>query len=563
MDLRIFLARFIPQICGIITISYTPFATIDPTSPIKMTLIGTFAFGLLFMLAISNPIELKFNSLVLIFLLAFSINLVIIFFTSKENKVEQFYGTWSRNFGLLSQISLIIFCATAVVYSSSNLILKLKKSLLLYGSINMAYGTLQVMGEDFIKSWDTTFVDSARGFFANPNQYSSFTAMVALVSMSNLLNTKRKFSENLGTLTFIGFAVVNIYFANSIQGFVVLGIGILILFLLFIRQSFLSKKYFFMALTAVVLSMCIAILDVFQKVPWKSFLYSSTLEARGDYWRAGITMGRNHPVFGVGLDKYLEWYRVSRDNVAAARPYAIEVSNSAHNMFIDYFAWGGYPLLIMYSLFQLFVVIKLFKIVLKENRCTPESLVLLIIYIAYFLQSLISPIHLGFAVWGWLVSGLILGLKLEKNNEKFEKSIKHTLKTNQLEVFVNQKTKTISLFLFGTIIGALISTPYVIQETRFRNGVYGEKSYSQMYNAAYIWPKSSTRMAQASWKLYVNGSIDKSLKVALDAVKYSPNNYYGWMVLYSRSDLSEKLKKEVEKNIIRLEPRAGNILKFK
>jgi hypothetical protein len=83
-----------------------------------------------------------------------------------------------------------------------------------------------------------------------------------------------------------------------------------------------------------------------------------------------------------------------------------------------------------------------------------------------------------------------------------------------------------------------------------------------MYNAAYIWPKSSTRMAQASWKLYINGSTDKSLEVALDAVRYSPNNFYGWMVLYSRSDLDENLRKEVEKNINRLEPRANNIKKF-
>ena len=129
-------------------------------------------------------------------------------------------------------------------------------------------------------------------------------------------------------------------------------------------------------------------------------------------------------------------------------------------------------------------------------------------------------------------------------------------------MFVNQRTKTVSLFLLGITVGALISTPYIIQEIRFRNGVYGEKSYSQMYNAAYIWPKSSTRMAQASWKLYINGSTDKSLEVALDAVRYSPNNFYGWMVLYSRSDLDENLRKEVEKNINRLEPRANNIKKF-
>ena len=562
MNLRIFLDRFIPQICGIITISFTPFATIDPTSPIKMALLGTCAFGLLFAIFLLKPSQLHSNSLGNYLLLGLTISLLVVFFKSEENKIEQFYGTISRNFGLLSQLSLIIFCAAGAAYSSSNLILKIKKSILLYGSINMAYGTLQVMGEDFVSSWDTTFVNTARGFFANPNQYSSFTAMVALVSMSNLLDKKRKLSENLGTLSFASFAILNIYFANSVQGFVVLGAGILLLILLFIHQKFQDKKYFISALSVAVTLTFIAVLDIFQKVPWKPYLYSSTIETRGDYWRTGIAMGQNHPIFGVGLDKYLEWYRSSRDSVAAARPYANEVSNSAHNIFIDYFAWGGYPLLIMYSLLQLYIVVKLFKIVMNLKRYNSESLVVLMIFIVYFLQSLISPVHLGFAVWGWLASGLILGWKLEKNSEKIEINVKHKLKVNQSEVFVNQRTKTVSLFLLGITVGALISTPYIIQEIRFRNGVYGEKSYSQMYNAAYIWPKSSTRMAQASWKLYINGSTDKSLEVALDAVRYSPNNFYGWMVLYSRSDLDENLRKEVEKNINRLEPRANNIKKF-
>jgi hypothetical protein len=306
----------------------------------------------------------------------------------------------------------------------------------------------------------------------------------------------------------------------------------------------------------------IAVLDIFQKVPWKPYLYSSTIETRGDYWRTGISMGQNHPIFGVGLDKYLEWYRSSRDSVTAARPYANEVSNSAHNIFIDYFAWGGYPLLIMYSLLQLYIIAKLIKIVINVKRYNSDSLVVLMIFTVYFLQSLISPVHLGFAVWGWIANGLILGWKLEKNDEKFEISMKRNLKTNQSEVFVNQKTKTISFFFLGITVGALISTPYLIQEVRFINGVYGEKSYAQMYNAAYIWPKSSTRMAQASWKLYINGSIDKSLEVALDAVNYSPNNFYSWLALYSRSDLDENLKKEVEKNIQRLEPRENNVKKF-
>ena len=60
----------------------------------------------------------------------------------------------------------------------------------------------------------------------------------------------------------------------------------------------------------------------------------------------------------------------------------------------------------------------------------------------------------------------------------------------------------------------------------------------------------------------MRGSKDKSLQLALDAVKYSSNNYYAWLVLYSRPDLNKELTEEAKKNINRLEPRPKNIKKL-
>lgn len=560
MDLKLFLARVIPHMCGIITISYTPFATIDPTSPIKMTLIATFAFGLLFILLLTELRNLKLDIKILVLLMVFSINLLIVFIHSDENKIEQFYGTVGRNVGLLTQISLIIFCAGTTVYSSPDLISRLKKLLLIYGSINMAYGTLQVMGEDFVTSWDTTYVDSARGFFANPNQNSTFNAILALVSISNLLDRKRKLSEHLGSLVFFSFAFFNIYFSNSTQGFLILVAGLVILFLLFLRQNVKYNKYYFSGSLA---SSCIAViatLDLFQKVPWNPILHSATVSVRGDYLRAGISMGSDNPVFGLGLDKFFEWYRVYRDDIAGTRPWQNEVSNSAHNYFIDYFAFGGYPLLILYSIIQFLVVVKLFKLLKRQREYNSELIFLLLFFVAHTLQSLISPMHTGLFIWGWVVTGLILGWKIQNTQGTNGRPVKLGLNQSSSEQKIETKTKVLSIFSIGILLGALISSPFIIGEARFRQGVYGVKSPSQMYKAAYIWPKSSTRMAQSSWKLYLSGSADKSLQVALDAVKISPNNYYAWLVLYARTDLTAPLMAEVEKNINRLEPRPDNII---
>ena len=121
MNLNIFFSRIIPHICGIITISYTPFTSIDPTSPVKMAILGTCAFAFLFILFFTYPIELKSNNRALLIILIFVFDLLLVFFLSPENKVEQFYGAISRNFGLLTQISLAIFFLVSALFSSPNL----------------------------------------------------------------------------------------------------------------------------------------------------------------------------------------------------------------------------------------------------------------------------------------------------------------------------------------------------------------------------------------------------------------------------------------------------------
>jgi len=561
MNLNTLFSRVIPHICGIITISYTPFASIDPTSPVKMAILGTCAFTIFLIIITTYPVGLKSNTQVLLVVFLFVTDLFLVFFLSSENKIEQFYGAISRNFGLLTQLSLAIFLLAAMVFSSQSTIIRFKKSVLVYGAINMFYGLIQVMGLDFVRNWETTYANSARGFFANPNQNSSFTALVALVSISNLLNSKRKITEHLGSISFLFIAIVNLYFTRSTQGYLILIFGLMLLFLLFLRQSAVYSKYFIPAVLAVIGFSFLAILDIFQKLPWKSFLYSSTIEARGDYWRAGLEMGTNNPIFGVGLDKYLEWYRIYRDDTSAARPYALEVSNSAHNVFIDYFAFGGIPLLLLYLSIQFLVVLKLFRIIKSNSEYNSELITLILIFSSFTLQSLVSPVHIGFHIWGWVTMGLVLGWEQNQRGQNVTNP-KPTFESAEDKKIMTTKLRFTLVSILGLTLGFLISSPYLVQETRFRNGVYGVKSEQEMYNAANFAPKSSYRMAQAAWKLYSNGYKESSLKLALDSVAYSPNNYSAWLVLYSMEDLDPKMKELVNKNINRLEPRPGNIVKY-
>jgi O-antigen ligase len=457
----------------------------------------------------------------------------------------------------------MITCIASFIYSTKDFINRFSKTIILASGINMAYGTLQVMGLDPVKNW-SIWKGLPIGFFGNPNQYSSFTAIAASVAFCKILISGRDMSEQAGSVIFILFSILSLFFADSTQGWVILTVGIVISISIKLIISARKKLFSKLFITGVLISSIISVLDIFQKVPWKPLLFSETVTYRGDYWRAGVTMGLEHPWFGVGLDQYLNHYRVSRDALTASRSVSQEVSDSAHNLFIDYFAFGGVPLLVIYILIQILVFLKIAKIIKQSTTYDSGTVSLVVAFFGFFLQSLISPVSLSIIIWSWVAIGLILGLPTVKS------IIKVDMKKNKVDSGITANSNLVhkksSVFLicamFG-VIGFVISSPFLIKDMKVRNAFKLNSTESAVYNSAYIWPKYATWMAEASWLLYYNGEVSKSLKIAQDAIKYDPNNYIAWLALYSRTDLDSAFKKVVDENILRLEPRKENIVKAK
>lgn len=562
MNLSRLSARFIPVFCLLITITFTPFLNRDPVNPIRIILIavlGAILFGVI--LISYNSLKDKYR--LLFFLLLLPLDLILVYIFSGANRIEQLYGAIGRNYGLITQASLMIICIASFIYSTKDFVNRFSKTLILASAINMAYGTIQIMGLDPVKNW-SIWIGLPIGFFGNPNQYSSFTAIVASVAFCKILIPGRGMSEQAGSIIFILFSIFNLFFAESTQGWLILIICIVLsisIKLIIRSRKKLSSKLF---ITCVLILSIISVLDIFQKVPWKPLLFSETVTYRGDYWRAGITMGLEHPWFGVGLDQYLNHYRVSRDALTASRSVSQEVTDSAHNLFIDYFAFGGVPLLVIYILIQILVFLKIANIIKRSTTYDSGTVSLAIAYFGFFLQSLISPVSLSIIIWSWVAIGLILGLPTAQS------MIKVDMKKNKVDSGITENSNLIhkksSVFLicaiFG-VIGVVVSSPFLIKDMKVRNAYKLNSTESAVYNSAYIWPKYATWMAEASWLLYYNGEVSKSLRIALDATKYDPNNYWAWLALYSRTDLDPALKKIVEENILRLEPRKENIIKAK
>jgi O-antigen ligase len=141
--------------------------------------------------------------------------------------------------------------------------------------------------------------------------------ITATVAFAYLLNKDYKLSIKLGYLAFICLALYIVYKSKSQQGYLVFIAGVSVVIYLWLRTNPVLKKFRVLYLFALGFGVIAVLLDIFQKSPWRSFLYKESVSYRGDFWQAGWNMTISNPVFGVGLDGYRDNFRFYRDQASA------------------------------------------------------------------------------------------------------------------------------------------------------------------------------------------------------------------------------------------------------
>ena len=88
-------------------------------------------------------------------------------------------------------------------------------------------------------------------------------------------------------------------------------------------------------------------------------------------------------------------------------------SNAAHNVFLDIGSNGGFILIILY----LIIVVSIFylgvKNILRMEKFDPFYTAIFASWVGYQAQSVISINQIGLALWGWVLSGLIIGYEIK------------------------------------------------------------------------------------------------------------------------------------------------------
>ena len=387
----------------ITTLAISPMVSFDPINPVKTLFVSAISFSILaLMIRLGKEAVQRLGGALLVSALAFVLTLLIAMFASNAPLSEQFWGTFGRNNGMLSYLSLLIlFLATASTQSLETYRLILRS--LQVTSIPMTiYCLIQIAKLDPFP-WSAF---AAFGTLGNINFLSAFFGLSCLASMHFFFADKSN-SVRIATIILIITDLGIIWQTDSIQGLMIFSAGIVIwAFFLSLRKSKILTAGLFIGFSILLFFVIQAFLNI---GPLAKLIYQPSIPYRGDYMAAGWNMALNNPLTGIGLDSYGDWYRAERGVLSAFRTGYGRTSNVAHNVYIDMGASGGLPLFLAFSTLNILVILIALR-ALKATKFQDNVLVIFsVIWFAFQLQSLVSIAQIGVTIWGWLLSGALFG----------------------------------------------------------------------------------------------------------------------------------------------------------
>lgn len=530
-----------------VTLLVTPLTALDPINPIKMLAVSAFGFmGLGVLVANQKALGLSRFRLPLVLIGGFMAWQLVVLVVSGGEKLQQIFGTTGRNTGLIAYLAFSILFVVAMVASNARFLNRFLLAALIVGVASLAYGVVQALGADpfdWVNLYSPVF-----GFLGNPNFQSSLLGILGSVVFAQLLSGVVKLQVKGVYLVYLLVTVFVIRETDSQQGFLVLIIGSGIALGVFVIQRSKALGYSYLGLALV--GFVAVLVGTLNKGPLASLLYKDSVTYRGDYWRAGWKMTVENPIFGVGLDSYGDWYRRSRTIEATLRRGPDVTSNAAHNVFLDISAYGGFPLVLIYIALMLLVIISAVKVIKRSQGFNAGFIGLVAGWVAFQAQSIISINQIGLALWGWVLSGLIIGYEINTRGGEvvIEKRVgKRVVNSAQ------SSAGSVMGISIGLVIGVLVGMPPYLASAKYKSALETSNP-TVIQEAAYIWPLDASRMIQVSMTFNDNKLEAQGLEVAVDATEKFPDNFGAWATLSMMKSASQEQKDQAFAQMKRLDP---------
>jgi O-antigen ligase len=340
------------------------------------------------------------NSLGLIGLLVIGL---LISTVATDVKYTAIFGELRRNNGFLSYLAMIILMVAGSLVFNLKSVGRYFTFFGITGLLVSFYGVLQGAGADPV-GWKIDY-NPFITTLGNPNFTSGFLGLSGIAILYLVIDTKdRKYQ----VVYAIGL-LANLYIlwrSGSVQGVFGLLIGATVIIL--VKLWLINKRYGQLGLAGTVLAGAPVALAVLNIGPLASKLYQGTLRNRFDYWNASIGMFKDYPIFGVGIDRFGEYYR----------QYAVQnqvvqgqITDNAHSIYLQLLATGGLILFIPYLLLILLITFIGLKSLIKfqgEEKFKVGAL--FGIWLGTISLNFVTVDNLGVGVWFWISGGVLVAV---------------------------------------------------------------------------------------------------------------------------------------------------------
>jgi O-antigen ligase len=539
------------------------------TDPVNVTkflflgAVGTAALLLYLLRGFQTGLQTSRAAVLLIGLFVLCSTMSVI--TSQSPLVQNLYGVYGRNTGYLTYIFLTGIFLSSLLLRNTDFFKKIFFALFATGLVNIIYCGWVISFGDFI-GWNNPY-GNILGLFGNPNFIGAFLGMWISATAGFFISYKLEAWKRILIALVLLLAVYEVYKSHAVQGVVVSAAGLAVVLFFYIRSRFTSWLPVTAYSSAVIAIGIVALAGALQKGPLAQYIYKRSVSLRGSYWNAGLETGLQHPFTGVGMDAYGDWYRRSRsENAATLMPGPSTVTNSAHNVVLDIFSYGGFPLLISYLGLITLGAVAIIKGIRRTKSYDPIFVSLSVAWIGYQLQSLISINQIGLAVWGWLLTGVLISyeftqqqkqkLELQTNQDERKRSVRSLL----------VKSETVSNPLIagiGLVLGLILAVPPLSADMSWAKATTSGNfiEVQKALTPDYLHPQSSERLVNVIGILENSQLFDQAREYALIATRFNPGNFDAWFALYSIKNTTEEERKLALEKMKLLDPQNPEVTK--
>ena len=438
-------------------------------------------------------------------------------------KYTAIFGEYHRNNGALSYLAMTALMLGSILVFNLKSVGRYFTFFSVTGIILAGYGTLQGIGKDPI-SWViqyNLFVTT----LGNPNFTSAFLGLSGISILLSILNSRNK---NLKAVLLLGL-LLDIYVlikTGSIQGIFGLIIGATLI--LITKIWIINKRYGQIGTLAVLIASAPVLLALMNIGPLASKIYQGTLKNRFDYWSAAFAMFKDHPIFGVGTDRFGEYYR---EYALQNQVVQGQITDNAHSIYMQLLATGGLVTFIPYVLLVIYVTVIGVKTLLSVE--SDEKILMsgiLGIWLATISINLVTVDNLGVGVWFWITGGVLIAAASDSKKGKAglnDKSYSNNKKVADefpvgyfaaavllifsLIFMVPQVNKSSSLLVLKKTIPGLASQDYIAQ-----------------VKSAFDPTETNTQyIIQLANLLFRQGANLDGLKMTDRVIEVDPRSYYG------------------------------------